>query len=199
MNIDETLDSAEIGPELDALVAVEVMEWKQRKRDGRWLKHGREVEDTCYECCRGIFEPSKYIEYAMEAEGRIEELGLIDEYVDWLGFVIGGDTAMAKERIPTGKRRQWLYIHATPKQRCIAALRTVREGEKEPKFVVRLWDGFDFEWMDITGSVSEEEATKVWNEKTENGTKRTGYSDIDCYRIFPADTKMLYRARDVEP
>ena len=61
----------------------------------------------------------------------------------------------------------------------------------EPLFVVRLWDMFDG-WMDITGAVSKEEATRVWNERTNNGTQNTKYSDGDYYAIYPADTRMLF-------
>jgi hypothetical protein len=60
------------------------------------------------------------------------------------------------------------------------------------KFIVRLYDGFDNQWMDISKPVSKEEAQKIWAENTNGGTKNTKYSDIDYYAIFPADTKMLY-------
>jgi hypothetical protein len=59
-------------------------------------------------------------------------------------------------------------------------------------FIVRLYDGFDNQWIDITGPVSEEVAQKVWNEKTDNGTKKSKFEHIDYYRIFPANTKMLF-------
>lgn len=62
------------------------------------------------------------------------------------------------------------------------------------KFIVRLWDGMDGIWCDVTGAVSKEEADRVWNEKTSNGTKSTSYNDIDYYAVFPADTTMLYRS-----
>lgn len=61
-------------------------------------------------------------------------------------------------------------------------------------FIVRLWDGMDGIWCDVTGSVSKEEADRVWNEKTADGTKATKYDDIDYYCIFPADTTMQYRS-----
>lgn len=64
-------------------------------------------------------------------------------------------------------------------------------GEAE-KFVVRLWDGFDGIWMDVSDPVSKEEADRIWNEKTEDGTKKTNYDDIDYYAIYPADTKMRF-------
>lgn len=61
-------------------------------------------------------------------------------------------------------------------------------------FVVRLWDGMDGIWMDVSESVSKEEADRIWAEKTKNGTKNTKYDDIDYYCIFPADTVMRYRS-----
>ncbi len=59
-------------------------------------------------------------------------------------------------------------------------------------FVVRLWDGMDGEWMDVSDPISKEAADQVWNEKTDNGTKSTKYSDIDYYKVFSTKTKMLY-------
>jgi hypothetical protein len=59
-------------------------------------------------------------------------------------------------------------------------------------YIVRLYDGFDNQWIDITRPITEEEARAVWNEKTQNGTKNTKYEHIDYYRVFPADTKMLF-------
>ena len=62
--------------------------------------------------------------------------------------------------------------------------------QTEQLFVVRLWDMFDG-WMDISEPLSKEDADKLWNEKTDNGTKNTKYEDGDYYRVFPSDTKML--------
>jgi len=63
-------------------------------------------------------------------------------------------------------------------------------------FVVRLYDGFDHEWMDISPAVPREEADSIYNEKTDNDRKMTKFDDIDYYRIFPADTRMLYAVKD---
>lgn len=57
-------------------------------------------------------------------------------------------------------------------------------------YVVRLWDMFDG-WLDLTGPITKEEAEKLWNEKTNNGTRNTCYGDGDYYAIFPANTRML--------
>lgn len=62
----------------------------------------------------------------------------------------------------------------------------------EPLFIVRLWDGMDGTWMDVSDAVSAEEANAIWNEKTSQGTKHARYQDIDYYRIFPAETVMLW-------
>lgn len=60
-------------------------------------------------------------------------------------------------------------------------------------FVVRLWDGMDGIWMDVSEPVSKEEAQRIWNEKTANGTKAKCFDDIDYYHVFPADTVMRFR------
>jgi hypothetical protein len=59
-------------------------------------------------------------------------------------------------------------------------------------FIVRLYDGFDYEWIDISEPVSKNEAERIWNENTDNGTKKTKYDDIDYFCIFPADTVMHF-------
>lgn len=59
-------------------------------------------------------------------------------------------------------------------------------------FVVRLWDGFDNEWMDVSKPVSGRQAKKIWAEKTDNGRKSTSYSDTDYYAIYPTDTNMVF-------
>lgn len=63
---------------------------------------------------------------------------------------------------------------------------------KSEHYVVRLYDGFDREWMDVTGPLAHAEAQQEWLRRTENGTKNTSYNDIDYYRIFHADTVMLH-------
>ena len=62
----------------------------------------------------------------------------------------------------------------------------------EGTHVVRLYDGFDGKWMNVTSPVSYDEALQVWNERTANGTKNRSFSDINYYAIFPADTTMLF-------
>lgn len=47
-------------------------------------------------------------------------------------------------------------------------------------------------WMDITEPLSEADAKAVWNDRTNHGTRNTKYDDGDYYKIFPADTKMIF-------
>lgn len=61
-------------------------------------------------------------------------------------------------------------------------------------YVVRLYDGFDRKWLDVSEPVSKQEAEKISDEKTKGGAQNTCYADIDYYNIFPANTKMRWRS-----
>jgi hypothetical protein len=64
------------------------------------------------------------------------------------------------------------------------------------KFVVRLYDGGEHLWMDVTAPLSHEEAQTEWNRRTKQGTKNTRYGDFDYYKVFPANTRMAHRSGD---
>lgn len=59
-------------------------------------------------------------------------------------------------------------------------------------FTLRVCDGMDGCWCDVVTSVDLAFALRAWCERTANGTKATCYDHIDYYKIFPADTKMLW-------
>lgn len=65
-------------------------------------------------------------------------------------------------------------------------------GMGDTKFVVRLYDGFDNLWVDVSEPVCRGEAERILAEKTDNGSQNTSFDDIDYYRIFPADTVMYF-------
>lgn len=66
-------------------------------------------------------------------------------------------------------------------------------AEKPEKlFVVRLYDGFDNCWMDVSEPLPKIEADEIWLQKTDGGTRSTRYDDIDYYAVFPADTTMVH-------
>jgi len=83
---------------------------------------------------------------------------------------------------------------SSPERRAAAPDVAPATPAEEGRFVVRLYDGFDNRWIDITGPVTRAEADRVWSEKTKGGTEKTTFNDIDYFRIFPADTRMLYRS-----
>jgi len=60
------------------------------------------------------------------------------------------------------------------------------------RFILRHWDGMDGTWTDCTQPVSADEVLRAWNRRTSNGTKYVNFHDLDYYRIFPADTHMLW-------
>lgn len=60
------------------------------------------------------------------------------------------------------------------------------------RFIVRLYDGFDNEWMDVTTALTAEQAMKDWAMRTDNGKRATSYADIDYYAIFPVGTTMVF-------
>jgi len=66
------------------------------------------------------------------------------------------------------------------------------ELDAATSFTVRVYDGMDGCWCDVVAGVDLAFALRAWCERTADGTKQTCYADIDYYRIFPADTKMLY-------
>lgn len=66
-------------------------------------------------------------------------------------------------------------------------------------YIVRLWDGFDGEWMDVSDPLPKDEAEKLAGDKNEARTSGPGaglregrYDQIDYYRAWPADTKMVF-------
>lgn len=60
------------------------------------------------------------------------------------------------------------------------------------KYAVRLWDGMDGCWCDVGTNLDLEVALKMWLIRTKQGTKNIRFDEIDYYRIFPADTSMMY-------
>lgn len=67
-----------------------------------------------------------------------------------------------------------------------------RRHEAKELFVVRLYDGFDNVWTDVSKPVGRKKAESILDEKTKGGTRNTKFDDIDYYAIFPADTTMYY-------
>jgi hypothetical protein len=59
-------------------------------------------------------------------------------------------------------------------------------------WIVRLWDGMDGCWSDVTEETDAFTALSVWVLKTGSGKHNWRFDDIDYYRIFPAETRMIW-------
>jgi hypothetical protein len=60
------------------------------------------------------------------------------------------------------------------------------------RFIVRLWDGFDGEWSDVSQPLSAAAAMVAWAKRTNNGTRATSHREVDYYAIFPSTTTMRF-------
>lgn len=58
--------------------------------------------------------------------------------------------------------------------------------------VVRCYERNENRWFDVSRPVTMEEAQRIWNESTRNGTAYTTYAHGSYFEIFPAETRMLF-------
>ncbi len=66
-------------------------------------------------------------------------------------------------------------------------------ADETPLYVVRMWESYEGYWFDLTRPVSKEEADKVYNDHTKNGTQyNVEEYNRDYCKIFPADTRMWH-------
>lgn len=93
------------------------------------------------------------------------------------GKLSASDVFAAVEIILKQRRERELYTEDKP------AITILDDAKIPVKFVVWLQPGIDHEWIPVTDWLDYEEAVKVWNEKTKNGTENTTYNDIDYYKI----------------
>lgn len=66
------------------------------------------------------------------------------------------------------------------------------ETRTETLYVVRLFDSFDFYWMDVSEPVPLEEAKCIYEGLTKGETQYTERTCCDYYHIFPANTVMFF-------
>lgn len=71
---------------------------------------------------------------------------------------------------------------------CRKKAKEINNESKIKKYIVRIYDGFDNEWTDVSKPCSKDEAQRIWNEKTNNGKEKTCYGDIDYYKIFEVNS-----------
>ncbi len=85
-------------------------------------------------------------------------------------------------------RERWNDGPATLYNRVMGSFIDFTKG----RFILRQWDGMDGCWSDCheAEDVDGEIALLAWMERTEQGSKRVSFHEIDYYRIFPANTRM---------
>ena len=120
MNIKEK----KAGREIDDLVVTEVMGWVI---EGVYYIN-KVTEFTTEKIHRNAWKPSLMIAAAYQMEERITELGLINRYC----WELIKNAANKEEQTHT--RQSWALIHATPEDRCRAALKAIKiKNEKRKK------------------------------------------------------------------
>lgn len=73
-----------------------------------------------------------------------------------------------------------------------------RRHDETVLYVVRLWDGWDGIWMDVSDPMPQEEAKILAGDKNEErsgtgrGNREGKYEEGVYYAAFPADTNMLW-------
>lgn len=67
---------------------------------------------------------------------------------------------------------------------------------QHPTYVVRQWDGMDGCWTDctkdVTAEVTAEEALRDWAKRTDGGSRRVAFAEIDYYQIFPGGARQAW-------
>ncbi len=106
--------------ELDTLIAEKVMEWQRQDGYNYWMTFPAGGTFELHGLI-ATWSPSTNISDAMEVEDRIAELGLGNEYIGALRDVTGADA------MSFTWQQDWLIAHATPRQRCEAALAAIKE------------------------------------------------------------------------
>lgn len=125
------IDKMKAGPEMDAHIAVNVMGWTRTEIEvkpadfgGGWYTKKYLVD------LNGNVHPaapyySTDIAAAWVMEERIAELGLIEEYC----FQLNAIANLHKDRDYCRHPQRWQLIHATPEDRCRAALKVTSREE----------------------------------------------------------------------
>lgn len=124
------------GREMDALVAERVMGWaifthNEGPNPPYWYRE--ETDNHSFHLPIPKFSTDIAAAYAMEE--RIEELGLTERYIVELARIACGYDGLPETliRLQRGlyEDQIWAMVHASPADRCRAALRAVEEGQDD--------------------------------------------------------------------
>jgi len=127
------------GAALDRAVAERVMEWHQEvdydyhPPQFNWVDKNGDYQEIMSHPDQlanpPVWSPSKDIRAAFQVEDRIAELNLQNDYIAHLWSVVGATRNGINFWTADNFKAFWLCVHATPEQRCRAALEAV--GDKE--------------------------------------------------------------------
>ena len=133
MNISELRAGKELSAhELNVKIAIEIMKWNYWDFKGDYEGEfpmftyvGESALAVYFDHGdrHSYFDPSHDISAAYQMEERIAELGLIEEYCFQLNAIANTHLDRDYYRQP----QRWQLIHATPEDRCLAALAAVEK------------------------------------------------------------------------
>jgi hypothetical protein len=110
--------------ELDRAVAERVMGWQRQEGYSYWMSFPA-GETFNLHVLVAAWHPSTSIEFAMQVEDRIAELGLQNDYVAHLWETVGATRNGVNFWTADNFKAFWLCIHASAEQRCRAALAAI--------------------------------------------------------------------------
>lgn len=118
--------------DINKRVAEEVMGWRLERTAARrnnvlyetcgWFDGNSELQSL-----QEDFNPAERIDHAWMVEERIAELDLVARYLKALIKIVHGNAVKVFSDLTI--MGFWYLVHATPEQRCLAALEAVKEGE----------------------------------------------------------------------
>lgn len=56
--------------------------------------------------------------------------------------------------------------------------------------VIRLYEGSEYAWTDVSARLTYEEAVKKWFAITKQGSEKTTFNDIDYYAIWESGARL---------
>lgn len=193
-------------PKIDILVEITEVSWGTKKSTSEYTQVGAVLEVKIYFLNDGA-ALATIVGEEIAKDGRADELNVVaalrQERDQWRNDHHALNVDLIQLRTEKEEVLQALAVDRAMRDHAIkraekaeAQLASVEEeAPNVDKFVVRLYDGMDNVWMDVSEPVSKEEADRIWNQKTDNGTKKTKFDDIDYFKVFPADTNMVFRDR----
>ena len=121
-------DNELTGAELVRAVAERVMGWQRQDGYNYWMTFSAGGTFKLHALI-ATWNPIESIEAAFQVEDRLAELGLQNDYIAHLWIVVGATRNGINFWTADNFKAFWLCVHATPEQRCRAALAAIESKE----------------------------------------------------------------------